>query len=544
MWKIKDIKKQGKKTLKNNLWTLLLIGLFMTIVVGKYAVNNDSLSNLNVLKQFIEDRKAGKQIAWLEKENPEVIINKYLDEVISQMFSGNSNTIAEVVNDYNQKHNVTNGLFFTAFNVVTKGYEHVQKIVETISYNENKEIIVSMFILVVACAGMAIKVFISYPVQVGESRIYLESRKYKKTKVYRMLFAFKKERYLNTVKTMTLMQIYQFLWNLTIIGGIIKKYSYQMVIYIVAENPTIKPNDAIRISREMMNGNKWHAFLLDLSFTGWNILQYVTFGLAGIYVSPYYTATCTELYVTLRKEYIENKKYGYELLNDEALYMENPETASYQDPLASEKRKIKIDYNKNYELTSIILFFFIFSFVGWLWEVALYLFRDGILVNRGTLYGPWLPIYGVGCTLIVLLTKFKTFRKMLKNPMLTFAVVMALCSIIEYATSWYIELTTGVRYWDYTGVFLNVNGRICLECSIFFGLGGALCVYIVAPFLERNLQMITNKVKISMCIALILLFGADSVYSHFHPHVGEGISSNVENPTKLPYTLTIINKKK
>lgn len=272
-------------------------------------------------------------------------------------------------------------------------------------------------------------------------------------------------------------------------------------------------------------------------------MQYVTFGLAGIYVSPYYTATCTELYVTLRKEYIENKKYGYELLNDEALYMENPETASYQDPLASEKRGIKIDYNKNYELTSIILFFFIFSFVGWLWEVALYLFRDGILVNRGTLYGPWLPIYGVGCTLIVLLTKFKTFRKMLKNPMLTFAVVMALCSIIEYATSWYIELTTGVRYWDYTGVFLNVNGRICLECSIFFGLGGALCVYIVAPFLERNLQMITNKVKISMCIALILLFGADSVYSHFHPHVGEGISSNVENPTKLPATLTIINKK-
>ena len=56
MWSIKEIKQKGKKTLKNNLWTLLLIGLFMTIVVGKYAVNNDSLSNLNVLKQFIEDK--------------------------------------------------------------------------------------------------------------------------------------------------------------------------------------------------------------------------------------------------------------------------------------------------------------------------------------------------------------------------------------------------------------------------------------------------------------------------------------------------------
>ena len=313
-----------------------------------------------------------------------------------------------------------------------------------------------------------------------------------------------------------------------------------MVIYIVAENPTIKPKDAIRISREMMNGNKWHAFLLDLSFMGWNILQYVTFGLAGIYVSPYYTATCTELYVTLRKEYIENKKYSYELLNDEALYMENPETASYQDPLVSEKRSIKIDYNKNYELTSIILFFFIFSFVGWLWEVTLYLFRDGVLVNRGTLYGPWLPIYGAGCTLIVLLTKLKKFRKMLKNPMLTFFVIMLLCSTIEYVTSWYIELTTGVRYWDYTGVFLNINGRICLECSIFFGLGGALCVYIVAPFLERNLQMISNKIKISICVVLLLIFGADNVYSHFHPHVGEGISSNVDDPVKLPETLRSI----
>lgn len=71
MWSIKEIKQKGKKTLKNNLWTLLLIGLFMTIVVGKYAVNNDSLSNLNVLKQFIEDRKNGKELTWMTKKIPE-----------------------------------------------------------------------------------------------------------------------------------------------------------------------------------------------------------------------------------------------------------------------------------------------------------------------------------------------------------------------------------------------------------------------------------------------------------------------------------------
>ena len=111
MWSIKEIKQKGKKTLKNNLWTLLLIGLFMTIVVGKYAVNNDSLSNLNVLKQFIEDRKNGKELTWIDKENPEVMLNKYLDEMISQMFSGNSSVITDVINDYNEKNNVTNRIF-------------------------------------------------------------------------------------------------------------------------------------------------------------------------------------------------------------------------------------------------------------------------------------------------------------------------------------------------------------------------------------------------------------------------------------------------
>ena len=83
-----------------------------------------------------------------------------------------------------------------------------------------------------------------------------------------------------------------------------------------------------------------------------------------------------------------------------------------------------------------------------------------MLVNRGTLHGPWLPIYGWGCTIIILLTRFKKFREILKNPVLTFIIIVIVCSIIEYMTSWYIELVSGLRYWDYTGVFLNLNGRI------------------------------------------------------------------------------------
>ena len=78
------------------------------------------------------------------------------------------------------------------------------------------------------------------------------------------------------------MTIYKDLWNLTIIGGLIKKYSYRLVPYIVAENPRLKANDAITLSRQLMDGYKWKAFLLDFSFVGWEILNLLTFGILGI----------------------------------------------------------------------------------------------------------------------------------------------------------------------------------------------------------------------------------------------------------------------
>lgn len=488
MWKINEVKKEEKKTLKNNLWTLLLVGIFMTVIIGEYSIKINGVSEKQILEQIVK---------------------------------GN---IVEIINSYNEKHNITKGVIFTIFNLITDGQMQLQNVLNSISEHS-----VSFLLFLAAISGILIKIFISNPLLVGENRIYLESKNYKKTKINRIVYAFKKERYLSIVKTVFLMKVYKILWNFTIIGGIIKYYSYKMVTYIIAENPNIKAKDAIKMSIEMMNGNKMQAFRLDLSFFGWYILQCVTFGILGIYVSPYYKATYTELYIKLRKEYIEKQKYNYELLNDEKLYEEN-ELEKY--PNEEKKKKIKIDYNKNYELTSIIVFFFIFSFVGWIWEVGLYLFRDGIFVNRGTLYGPWLPIYGVGCTLIILLTKFKTIRKMLKNPLLTFNVIMILCSVIEYVTSWYIEITTGMKYWDYTGIFLNINGRICLECSLFFGLGGCLCVYIVAPFLERRLQKVTKDVKIMTCMLLLLLYGIDVIYAKFYPHMGEGITMSNSNENK------------
>ena len=518
MWDRKEVKKNAKGILKRNIWTLVFLGLFMSIAIQRYMVNNDAFSNLKILYDYLTNPDSSIE------SNANQIINDYADKTLSQVFTGN---ITGFINEYNEKNNVTKGVVYGAFNVLTKGQLQIQNTFNSVMNYFDKEVQESLIAIIGAIIGLSINVFIANPIKVGESRIYLESINYKKTRIKRITYIFKKERYFGAVKSLLLMDIRKFLWNLTIIGGFIKNYSYRMVTYIVAENPNINAKDAIKISEEMMKGSKWKAFKLDLSFIGWILLQIFTFGLLGLVISPYYTATYTELYRVLRENYIQNKKYKSELLNDNMLYEEN-ELDKYPEVTEEKKKKIKINYNKKYEPTSIILFFFIFSFIGWLWEVSLFLFRDGILVNRGTLHGPWLPIYGFGCTIIILLTRFKSIRKMLKNPILTFGVIVVLCSVIEYVTSWYIEYKTGLKYWDYTGIFLNINGRICFECSMFFGIGGSLCVYIVAPYLEKKIQKLTAKVKIALCTVLVTTIFADYIYSLQHPNVGEGITEVVE----------------
>lgn len=517
MWNIKEIKKRGKRTLKNNLWTLMFVGIFMGLIVGKYTITHNGLSNIKSVRNIISNVK-------YENIND---IKQIKDNILSEIFA---NILAKDVVNLNEKFNVTKGTFYVIFNQIMQQEIQIKNLIISISNYFNKTQFEALILILASLIGLMIKIFITNPIYVGESRIYLESANYKKTKLKRFAFPFKRKHYIQCVKTIFLMSFYKLLWNLTIIGGIVKNYSYKMVSYIIAENPQILPNDAITMSRKMMQGNKFEAFKLDLSFLAWHILQVCTFGIAGIYVNPYYTSTITELYKELRKNYINNKNFNYEMLNDYKLYEDNN-----LEKYPSEEKKLKINYDKNYELTSIILFFFTFSIAGWLWEVALYLFRDGILVNRGTFYGPWLPIYGTGCTVIILLTKFKKFRKILKNPIATFNIVMIICSIIEYFTSWYIEVTSGLKYWDYTGIFMNINGRICLECSLFFGIGGCICLYFVAPFLERHFQKIKNNIKISICIILLLAFTGDAMYSSKHKHEGEGITieNNMKNREEL-----------
>ena len=112
---------------------------------------------------------------------------------------------------------------------------------------------------------------------------------------------------------------------------------------------------------------------------------------------------------------------------------------------------------------------------------------------------------------------------------------MLFSTIVEYFGSWFIEITSGLKYWDYSGVFMNINGRVCLECSLFFGAGGSLCLYIVAPFLEKQFEKLTLKFRITLCIILTTLFTVDEIYSLKYPHQGEGITNETNFESQTGY---------
>lgn len=174
-----------------------------------------------------------------------------------------------------------------------------------------------------------------------------------------------------------------------------------------------------------------------------------------------------------------------------------------------------------YWVWSVVALFFAFSMAGWLWEVAYSLAGTGRLVNRGVLHGPWLPIYGSGaCLILVLLYRFRP------RPAVEFLLAVTLCGALEYSTGLYLELThDGQRWWDYQDHFLNLHGRVCAEGLLLFGIGGMVAVYLLAPWLDRLLTRVPRKVLIRACLILLALFAVDQVWSAISPNEGPGITN-------------------
>lgn len=150
--------------------------------------------------------------------------------------------------------------------------------------------------------SIAIGLLLRNPILVGAKRFFLNNTQ-EPASLKELQFALKSGNYLNIVAATFLRNLFIFLWCLLlVVPGIIKSLEYMMVDYILADNPNISPMEALRESKQMMFGHKWNAFVLGLSFLGWEILNLFTVGLLDVfYVRPYMEATFAELYQELKQ---------------------------------------------------------------------------------------------------------------------------------------------------------------------------------------------------------------------------------------------------
>lgn len=170
-----------------------------------------------------------------------------------------------------------------------------------------------------------------------------------------------------------------------------------------------------------------------------------------------------------------------------------------------------------------IMIFFTFSFIGWLMEVILTKIEDKKWVNRGFLIGPICPIYGFGILGIIL-----TLKKY-DNDIITFFIMSILiCSATEYFTSFLMEKLFKNRWWDYSNKRFNINGRICLEYAIPFGLGGTAAYFIVYPFIIKLLDNVPLLHIKYLCFLILLVTLTDILVSFKIINGLKNISKNIK----------------
>ena len=154
------------------------------------------------------------------------------------------------------------------------------------------------------------------------------------------------------------------------------------------------------------------------------------------------------------------------------------------------------------------LLFISYAFLGWCMEVTCKFIQYKKFINRGFLIGPYCPIYGWGALAITILLK-----RYMEEPLVLFVMSTLICSIIEYLTSYFMEKKYHARWWDYSNKKFNINGRICLETLIPFGILGVAIMYGTNPILFKLYNQIPQLVINILTVILFIGFILDNIIS-------------------------------
>lgn len=583
----RGFKKAAKSNLKRHYFAFILMCLFAALIGSEFVTSENLLGvrtdPVGIMLNGYEDavieteREAASMTGGstfsdlVRKITSEIQLE---DEKKDEIFSRSAGTINQVIDVF------TTG---TAVSTITSV---VMNIV-------GSESVADRIVMGLASAlAVWFWMFVQLVFLVIMRRNILEGRIYKKIPLNRYLMVMRTRSWVKCAVTLTIMVVLDVVSLATVVGFPIVYYGMFMVPFIVAENPRIKPLDAIKLSWNMSRGYKMDLFINDVTMFGWRVLSVLTVGLSDMFFcNPYKIAVHSEFYASMRANAVRNEIKGSELLNDRYLFEKAdmgrlkgayPEAVhvlaapeyeligltgakkffaehfgvvlwntvdemKYEDNQASRqrirnlkdelegisyptrltampdshksKRFANMHYMRHYSLLSLVIMFFIYSGFGWVWEVFYYYLLQGHYINRGVLHGPWLPIYGAGgIAILVFLFPLR------KSPIKHFFATMLLCGTLEYVTSVVLEYALGAQWWNYDGFFLNINGRICAEGLLIFGVAGLAFIYFLSPILDDIIRKINPMKLMPVAIVLVAIFVGDLLYSTINPNKGEGIT--------------------
>ena len=271
MWNRKNVKQKGKKSFFGNYWKCVLVALILAVVVGATGAAGSSVGT-----------SIGSAAGMMQTYEDETSTDYSSSDDLSETdFDIEIDPGTGVTTHISQDDAEFTGVFAGALIGIA--------------------ILFFIVMLIATAFSLAIRYFLMAPFEYG-CRKFFRKNLDEPAKLSNIVYVFDSKNYKNVVKTAFLRDLFIFLWSLLfIIPGIIKSYEYRLVPYIVSEDPTINFRSALDQSKELMKGNKWRTFVLDLSFIGWDLLSALSFGLAGIFfVEPYKAATDAALYESIK----------------------------------------------------------------------------------------------------------------------------------------------------------------------------------------------------------------------------------------------------
>lgn len=312
MWSRKEVKAKGKAAFRRSYWKAVLVALIIAIIGGGFGaggyyggMNNFSSSDdLKTVKVDLDDMD-------IDFDG----VKKFDIDDIDDL-----GDIKDLITDTSSSSVVINGVSLDAkdfkdidnLNDLNDFIEdHGGKPIDVKNIGKEAEraaavailviaVIVFIICMIVSVIGFVMDVFLIKPIEFGCKRFFRKNLE-EPAKLSNIVFAFRSH-YKNVVKLAFFYNLFIALWSLLfIVPGIVKSYSYRLAPYIIGENPEMNWRQALDESARLMNGNKWRAFVYDLSFLGWGILSGLTLGILGIfYVDPYKNSSDAALYEAIR----------------------------------------------------------------------------------------------------------------------------------------------------------------------------------------------------------------------------------------------------